>query len=278
MSEVDQKNSSSIESVLGELTRSESNASVIVNTAGWNQLPLLLWGLDGTDETTIIQLLSEISRILTLVAEAEVPLASKRLLHSSLSALLRIPTLPKKGRLPIKHSLTTLESLPDGPLVLLVTDEVRSMELALSRLERQASELTHQNQNLEMEIEDLRKVEEQKEQAERDNEKLLDVLKRTLKALGESREEKEKSERAKREMVEQMEEMRILMRKEVNGTEFLIHADSLSDVDERLSDMAQQRKELETPNHDMLQNDEQAFVICPTDLSFQRPQLFTTVE
>ncbi|KAK2957952.1 hypothetical protein BLNAU_7128 [Blattamonas nauphoetae] len=118
----------SIESVLEELTISGSDVSVIVNTRFWNAIPLLIREWDGKNEATMMRLLNELLRILTLASDSEVAMANKRLLHSSLSALSLNPTLPKKGRLRITQSLSALDSLPDGPFVLVETDEFRSME------------------------------------------------------------------------------------------------------------------------------------------------------
>ncbi|KAK2945770.1 hypothetical protein BLNAU_19326 [Blattamonas nauphoetae] len=209
----------SIESVLNELSSSEPNVSVIVNTPNWNQIPLLIQDWDGKDETPMLRLLDELSRILTLVSDSDVPLANKRLLHSSLSNLSQSPTLPKKGRLRIAHSLTTLDSVPDGPFTIVETEKFRTMEHALSEVEKRSSEMTERINDLTDRVVQAeektrqaevatRMAEEQKSQAEREKEKLSDEVKRTAKELGEAREGKAKSEREKREMAEKMEQMK----------------------------------------------------------------------
>ncbi|KAK2941882.1 hypothetical protein BLNAU_23222 [Blattamonas nauphoetae] len=84
----------SIESVLEELKGTGSAVSVIVNTRFWNAIPLLIREWDGKDEATMMRLLDEMLRILTLLSDSEVVVANKRLLHSTLSALSQTPNLP----------------------------------------------------------------------------------------------------------------------------------------------------------------------------------------
>ncbi|KAK2954025.1 hypothetical protein BLNAU_10988 [Blattamonas nauphoetae] len=79
-------------------------------------------------------------------------------------------------------------------------EEIRSMQLSLSK---------------------LAKAEEEKRMIKRENEKLLDEVKRAQKELGEAREKMERSEREKREMSEKMDRMRMMMKTEWSGTESL---------------------------------------------------------
>ncbi|KAK2952887.1 hypothetical protein BLNAU_12208 [Blattamonas nauphoetae] len=171
----------SIDSVLEELTRSGSDVSVIVNTRDWNQIPVLIREWDGKDEGTIMRLLDEMSRILTLASDSEVAMANKRLLHSSLSALSQNPTLPKKGRLRITQSLAALDSVPDGPFVLVETEEFRRMEQSHSEREQRSSK-THKNERepesritaLQLELEEQKKETRDAEEAKKKAEKQRD--------------------------------------------------------------------------------------------------------
>ncbi|KAK2942351.1 hypothetical protein BLNAU_22738 [Blattamonas nauphoetae] len=166
----------SIESVLTELTRSGSDVSVIVNTPNWNAIPVRIQEWDGKDEGTMMRLLDEMLRILTLASDSEVPVTNKRLLHSSLSALSQNPIFPKKGRLRITHCLATLDSLPDGPFVLVETEELRRMEQSQSELEQLSSETTKHEKELETRIHDLQQeLEEEKKKAEADRMKMEEV-------------------------------------------------------------------------------------------------------
>ncbi|KAK2944094.1 hypothetical protein BLNAU_20978 [Blattamonas nauphoetae] len=232
----------SIQSVLDELLSSGSNVSMIVNTPNWNAIPLLIRDWDGKDETTICRLLDEISRILTLVSDLDVPVANKRLLHTALTALSRSPALPKKGSLRITHSLATLDSVLDGPFVLVETAEFQTMAQSFSDFEQRSSELMKHNKVLtdrvaqaeeekrsaeekmrsaeegkRMAEERQRRVEEQKGQALRDKEKLKHEVTRTREDLRKARDEKETSEREKREMAAEKDNLTtevILMKQE----------------------------------------------------------------
>ncbi|KAK2950981.1 hypothetical protein BLNAU_14059 [Blattamonas nauphoetae] len=174
------------ESVLEELTRSGSDVSVIVNTPNWNAIPLLIRDWDRKEETTKMRLLDEMSRILTLASDLEVPMANKRLLHSTLSTLSQTPTLSKKVRLRITQALVALDSVPDGPFLLVETAEFRGME-------QSHSELTKRINHLQKELEESKRKAEEK----------------TTRELEEAREEMANSEREKREMSEKMELMKL---------------------------------------------------------------------
>ncbi|KAK2941971.1 hypothetical protein BLNAU_23124 [Blattamonas nauphoetae] len=166
----------SIESVLTELTRSGSDVSVLVNTHLWNTLPLLIREWDGKDEGTMLRLLDELSRILTLVSDSEVAVANKRLLHSSLSALSQNPTLPKKLHTRTGPCLLLLDSVPDGPFMLVETDEFRNMEQSQSELEKLSSETTKHEKELETRVHDLQmELEEEKKKAELESRKMEEV-------------------------------------------------------------------------------------------------------
>ncbi|KAK2945472.1 hypothetical protein BLNAU_19601 [Blattamonas nauphoetae] len=145
----------SIESMLKELTRSGSDISVIVNTRFWNTIPLLIRKWDGKEEEAMCSLLDELSRILTLTSDSEVPLANKRLLHSSLSALSQKPTLPTKIRIRVEKCIPTLNSITDGTFMLVETDEFRIMEEQKKELETRSSEITQQKLELDTQITDL---------------------------------------------------------------------------------------------------------------------------
>ncbi|KAK2953224.1 hypothetical protein BLNAU_11850 [Blattamonas nauphoetae] len=145
----------SIESVLDELTRSGSNVSVIENTRFWNQIPLLIRDWDGKDETTLMKLLDELSRMITLASDSEVSVANKRLLHSSLSTISQNPTFTTKGCLRINNFLATLDSLPDGPFMLEETEEFHSIEQSLTKSETRLSNTIKHKMELESQINDL---------------------------------------------------------------------------------------------------------------------------
>ncbi|KAK2963837.1 hypothetical protein BLNAU_1406 [Blattamonas nauphoetae] len=186
----------SIESVLDEFSSSGSNVSAIVNTPNWNHIPLLIRDWDGKDETPMLRLLDELSRILTLVSDSDIPLANKRLLHLSLSNLSKSPTLPKKIRTRVDKCVPTLNSIADGPFMMMETEEFRTMQHALTDRVAQAEEKTRQAEEAKRLAEEKEKmIEEQNGHSEREKEKLSDEVKRTAKELGEAREEKTKSER-----------------------------------------------------------------------------------
>ncbi|KAK2947826.1 hypothetical protein BLNAU_17246 [Blattamonas nauphoetae] len=214
----------SIDSVLVELTRSRSDVSVIVNTPFWNAIPLLIREWDGKDEGTMMRLLDEMLRILTLISDSEVAVANKRHLLSSLSTLSQNPTLPKKIHTRAGQCLFLLDSVPDGPFVLVETEEFRKLEQTQFELEKRTSEITQHEKELEttinvlqLELEEKermveerqRQAEEQKRQAQRDKEKLSDEVNRTKEELRTARGRMETSEREKREMAETMERMKL---------------------------------------------------------------------
>ncbi|KAK2949370.1 hypothetical protein BLNAU_15666 [Blattamonas nauphoetae] len=139
-----------IDSMLDDLSKCMTNPEEFVNTPKWNQIPLLIreWK-EGKDEEKMFQLLTSLSTVLSEIVLSDTPLSNKRLLHSSLSSLKALPTLPKNIRLRVGHCLASLESVLDGPFVLLETDEFRSMEMTLADLARANEESSTRLRQLE---------------------------------------------------------------------------------------------------------------------------------
>ncbi|KAK2946188.1 hypothetical protein BLNAU_18864 [Blattamonas nauphoetae] len=160
----------SIESVLEELTRLGPDVSGILRTPHWNHVPLLIRDWDGKDETLMMQLLDVISRILTLVSDSGLPLANKRLLHSSLDTLSRRTFLSNEGRRQIQQVLTVLADVSDGPFTMMETVTVQSMEQELSTLKQHSSEMERRIQQLTAQVtraeEEKRRAEERASQAQ----------------------------------------------------------------------------------------------------------------
>ncbi|KAK2959766.1 hypothetical protein BLNAU_5255 [Blattamonas nauphoetae] len=103
-----------IESVLEELSSSKTDPSMIVNPPNWNHIPLLIREWDGKDETLMCRLLDEMSRILTFLSDSDLPLANKRLLHSTLFALSQSADKSKKVITRARQCLLHLESIQDA--------------------------------------------------------------------------------------------------------------------------------------------------------------------
>ncbi|KAK2949199.1 hypothetical protein BLNAU_15925 [Blattamonas nauphoetae] len=186
----------SIKSVLEELIRSGSDVSVIVHTRYWNAIPLLIREWDGKDEATMMRLLDEMSRILTLVSDSEVAVANKRLLHSSLSVLSQTPTLPKKIHTRAGQCHFLLDSVPDGPFMLLGTEEFRRMEQSLSELNKRSSEMTKHEKELEVRIAVLL---QDVETLRRDGAAKGETIEQTKKALKAAEERERGREKASRQ-------------------------------------------------------------------------------
>ncbi|KAK2944799.1 hypothetical protein BLNAU_20272 [Blattamonas nauphoetae] len=193
----------SLESVLEELTRSGSDVSVIVNMPNWNAIPLLIREWNGKNETTICKLLDEMSRILTDFSDLELPLTNKRLLHSALSTLSQTPTLPKKIRTRVEKCVPILNSVPDGPFVLVETEEFRKMEQSLSELQQRCLEMTEHINQLKCQVAqaedenekaktEREKMEEEKKKAEREKLAAETRQKRAEELKGQAEREKEK--------------------------------------------------------------------------------------
>ncbi|KAK2941954.1 hypothetical protein BLNAU_23136 [Blattamonas nauphoetae] len=146
-----------IDSILDDLSTCLSRPKEFVNTPKWNQIPLLIkeWK-EGKDEDKMFQLLTSLNVVLTEVSLSEIPLHNKRLLHSSLSSLTRSPTLHKRLRLRLGHCLTSLDSIMDGPFVLLATSEVIQTETTLADLTRANTEHSTRIRQLEEEVAVLR--------------------------------------------------------------------------------------------------------------------------
>ncbi|KAK2960261.1 hypothetical protein BLNAU_4814 [Blattamonas nauphoetae] len=124
------------------------------------------------------------SRILTDFSDLELPLINKRLLHSSLSTLSQTPTLPKKIRIRVEKCVPALNSITDGPFMMMETDEVRSMEQSLSELQHLSSEIEKQKMELETRIKDLV---QDVEKYQKDMAKKVETYERTKAELAEAK-------------------------------------------------------------------------------------------
>ncbi|KAK2950537.1 hypothetical protein BLNAU_14531 [Blattamonas nauphoetae] len=141
------------------------------------------------------------SRILTLVSDSDVPVANKRFLHSSLSALSQTPTLPKKIHTRVGPCLLLLDAVPDGPFVLVETEEFRRMEQSQSELEKRSSEMVRHEKELETRINDLQhELEEEKKTGNTEDKKQIE--------LKEARKEKVKTERENIQLIRIVEELK----------------------------------------------------------------------
>ncbi|KAK2956579.1 hypothetical protein BLNAU_8419 [Blattamonas nauphoetae] len=193
--------------------------SMIVNTPNWNEIPLLIRDWDGKDEASMCRLLDEMSRILTILSDSDLPLTNKRHLLSTLSTFSQTPDQSKKVHTRVRQCITLLESVQDGPLMVVDTDEFRTMEESLSTLKQRTVELMKHNKALTDRVaqaeeekriaeekmrsaeegkriaeERQRQAEEQKGQALRDKDNLTSEVILMKQECEEARKEKVKSE------------------------------------------------------------------------------------
>ncbi|KAK2961031.1 hypothetical protein BLNAU_4118 [Blattamonas nauphoetae] len=171
--------------------------------------------LEEVNQHKMGRLIQSILQILNECLKNDISVVNRRMLHSSLSTLAKSSSLPKTIRVGIGQCLVSLESIEDGPFVLVDADELKSMEevtrilvaqnatfeQSRAELERRSSEMTRHKNELETRIKELR-VE-------------LAVEKRSAES------ERAKMEDEKKEMSEKMERMRMMMRTEWVGTEAL---------------------------------------------------------
>ncbi|KAK2962970.1 hypothetical protein BLNAU_1993 [Blattamonas nauphoetae] len=120
-----------IDTVIEELERGQSEPDAVVTTRLWLQIPNLIRDCDRLKEENphkMDRLIQNILQILNMCLRKHISLINRRLLHSSLSTLATSPTLPTEIRVGVEQCLVPLNSLEEGPFVLVSADEFKSME------------------------------------------------------------------------------------------------------------------------------------------------------
>ncbi|KAK2942342.1 hypothetical protein BLNAU_22729 [Blattamonas nauphoetae] len=240
-----------IDTTIEELKRQVSQPDAIVNSRIWINIPNLIRDCDLKEERNMHKmerLMQSILHILNECVKNEMSLINRRMLHSSLSTLANSPNLPKAIRVCVGQCLLSLDSFEDGPLVLVETDEFKSMEevnrllasenslmeqsrakleLEMKKREREQTEAEQRKKidteeatrKAEMRIrsaeegkriaeERRRQAEEQIGQAQRDKDKLADEVKRTREELRKMRGGMESSERYNERLADEVKRTR----------------------------------------------------------------------
>ncbi|KAK2940634.1 hypothetical protein BLNAU_24456 [Blattamonas nauphoetae] len=131
---------SKMESVLEWLSDSSVHPRYKVNSFQWFHIPSLLTTHiqsqqeQPTKQTNelLSQLLQRMMTILDECFDCHTPIANKRLLHSSLSQLSQLPSLDPKIKKGVGYCFVALDSVDEGPFVLVWKEEVESNEAAVS--------------------------------------------------------------------------------------------------------------------------------------------------
>ncbi|KAK2950595.1 hypothetical protein BLNAU_14487 [Blattamonas nauphoetae] len=157
-----------MESVLEWLSDSSVHPRNKVNSFQWFHIPTLLTThIQSQQEQQNNELLSQLlQRMMTILDECfdcHTPIPNKRLLHSSLSQLSQSPSLDPKISRKTGQCLTSLDTIKEGPFVLVSVETLESIETLMidnDELQGTLSEAKGRNAQLEKEMKDVLEREE----------------------------------------------------------------------------------------------------------------------
>ncbi|KAK2962986.1 hypothetical protein BLNAU_2009 [Blattamonas nauphoetae] len=198
-----------IDTALEKLERGLSEPETVVLSRIWLDIPNLIRDCDLLKEENphkMDRLIQNILQILNTCMRKHISLINRRLLQSSLSTLAKSPTLPTEIRVGVEQCLVPLNSLEEGPFVLLSTDEFKSMEddaqQNLATTSTQKDEINQLNHTIAT-LQQQHKTHEEMLMKEREEKKeLLDQLER-------AKEREQASEIARREAEARIEQLLI---------------------------------------------------------------------
>ncbi|KAK2958389.1 hypothetical protein BLNAU_6659 [Blattamonas nauphoetae] len=150
-----------LQSVLDELTRRGRDVRVFVNSSTWLNVPAVLrsWK-EGDDSALLVQLLKGVDDVLKQTCDADVMIVNKHLLHSSLSSLAQNASLAENVRIQVTQCLGSLESVWEGPFVLMEREEVQAVVREVEELKMQNAQHINTIIDLKTQNEELKEVRE----------------------------------------------------------------------------------------------------------------------
>ncbi|KAK2945185.1 hypothetical protein BLNAU_19874 [Blattamonas nauphoetae] len=151
-----------LQSVLDELMRRERDVRVFVNSSTWLNVPAVIrsWK-EGDGSEVLKQLLEAVDEILKQTCDENIPIMNKHLLHSSLSSLAQNASLAKNVRMRVTHCLVSLESVVEGPFVMMEREEIQAMVREMEELRFENGELKRQNEEQTSTIHAIRRQKEE---------------------------------------------------------------------------------------------------------------------
>ncbi|KAK2961035.1 putative Carbon catabolite-derepressing protein kinase [Blattamonas nauphoetae] len=169
-----------INTTIEELERGVSQPEEIVNSGVWQNIPNLLRDDDLLEEKNIPKmekLIQSIVHVLNECSKNDISLVNRRMLHSSLSNLATSSTPDKTIRDGVDRCLASLDSVKDGPSMLVDANEFKSMEDAVldhtqtsSNQKEEIGQLSNTIATLQRQLKDdeekLRKEREERKEAE----------------------------------------------------------------------------------------------------------------
>ncbi|KAK2961033.1 putative E3 ubiquitin-protein ligase SMURF1 [Blattamonas nauphoetae] len=169
-----------IDTSIEELERGIEQPEAIVNSGVWQNIPNLLRDGDMLEKKNIPRmekLIQSILQILNECSKNDIPLVNRRMLHSSLSTLATSSTPDKTIRDGVDRCLASLDSVKDGPSMLVDANEFKSMEDAVldhtqtsSNQKEEIGQLSNTIATLQRQLKDdeekLRKEREERKEAE----------------------------------------------------------------------------------------------------------------
>ncbi|KAK2958426.1 hypothetical protein BLNAU_6696 [Blattamonas nauphoetae] len=188
----DLKEGHTLQSVLDELPRCGCDVRTFVHSSTWLNVPAVIrsWK-EGDDSALLVQLLEAVDDVLKQTCDADIPIVNKHLLHSSLSSLAQNESLTEDVRIQVTHCLRSLESVVEGPFVLMEREQAQAMERELEELKRQNEEKTSTITEMTTKMEALKEKETQTRLLEEMMRMLREVRDKQLHSLDEEHKEKE---------------------------------------------------------------------------------------
>ncbi|KAK2950569.1 hypothetical protein BLNAU_14461 [Blattamonas nauphoetae] len=187
-----------MESALEWLSDSSVHPRNKVNSFQWFHIPTLLTThIQSQQEQptkqnneVLSQLLQRMMTILDECFDSHTPIANKRLLHSSLSQLSQSPSLDPKIKRGVGYCFVALDSVDEGPFVVVPKEQLESMEAAVSSF----SELQQKHDELPTK---LVESERKNGQLEKEKEKWTEERKTHLSTIQSLQKEMERIQRKK---------------------------------------------------------------------------------